>query len=620
MLESFRNLLSGKTLYVIVGICAVPFIFTGVSSFGTIFSNYGTVNGLEVTQLDVNSASGTIEQRYKSVFGDSFSLDQLEEEELFNLLKSQIVNQKIIESTALENRLGVSIYDAKREIIKLDSFKNDNGVFDQAIFESTIRSAGLIPDEYIELVASSIASDNLVQAISSAFFILEDELKDFIAANEVARDIIFLRSNTENLVDLQPASLVEAEKFYNENNLLFLSNESRVFKFIKSETEDYLDRVTVTEELLEESYQDYLNAINNSIQNRISHIMIEKSNFASELEAQEFTNNILVKINSKEITFESAVVQYTDDEASKETNGDLGFSSGDAFPEEFENVITRLNLNEISDPIDLGDTLHLIKLTETLKSEAKPKKQVLQELKSEILESESTLILNEDIALAEDLIISGSSLDEIAKSINIIGKSTNAIDSDQFSDVFQGLRQAKYFAPSFIVGDLDIAETEKGFYIIELIEIIPPSLMSFKDEVEKALDEVRKEKAEALIRKIDESAFELINSDEKDLPDGFEIEEYQSINRFSSLLPTNVLSKIFSSSVNDEIKVSAADGNNYWIKIKSQNLPSELEVTSKLDEYRTYFDQYTSQKNSSLVDEKVREGLRVDLKNLEPQS
>ena len=132
--------------------------------------------------------------------------------------------------------------------------------------------------------------------------------------------------------------------------------------------------------------------------------------------------------------------------------------------------------------------------------------------------------------------------------------------------------------------------------------------MSFKDEVEKALDEVRKEKAEALIRKIDESAFELINSDEKDLPVGFEIEEYQSINRFSSLLPTDVLSKIFSSSVNDEIKASAADGNNYWIKIKSQNLPSELEVTSKLDEYKTYFDQYTSQKNSSLVDEKVREG------------
>ena len=155
MLESFRNLLSGKTLYVIVGICAIPFIFTGVSSFGTIFSNYGTVNGLEVSQVDVNSASGTIEQRYKSIFGESFSLDQLDEDELFELLKTQIVNQKMIESSAIENRLGVSIDDAKKEIIKLDSFKDENGKFDQSIFEATIRGAGLIPDEYIELVAST---------------------------------------------------------------------------------------------------------------------------------------------------------------------------------------------------------------------------------------------------------------------------------------------------------------------------------------------------------------------------------------------------------------------------------------------------------------------------------
>ena len=86
----------------------------------------------------------------------------------------------------------------------------------------------------------------------------------------------------------------------------------------------------------------------------------------------------------------------------------------------------------------MGDTFHLIKLTETLKSEAKPKKQALKELKDEILENESALILNEDIALAEDLIISGSSLDEISKSIDISSATTNAIDRNEFSDFFQG--------------------------------------------------------------------------------------------------------------------------------------------------------------------------------------
>ena len=69
MLNSFRNLLSGRTLYVIVGVCALPFIFTGVSSFNTLFSNYGTVNGIEVTQLDVNNATIRVEERYKSKRG-----------------------------------------------------------------------------------------------------------------------------------------------------------------------------------------------------------------------------------------------------------------------------------------------------------------------------------------------------------------------------------------------------------------------------------------------------------------------------------------------------------------------------------------------------------------------
>ncbi len=41
-------------------------------------------------------------------------MDQLDEDELFELLKTQIVNQKMIESSAIENRLGVSIDDAKR--------------------------------------------------------------------------------------------------------------------------------------------------------------------------------------------------------------------------------------------------------------------------------------------------------------------------------------------------------------------------------------------------------------------------------------------------------------------------------------------------------------------------
>ena len=498
--------------------------------------------------------------------------------------------------------------------------KDENGKFDQSIFEATIRGAGLIPDEYIELVASSIASDNLVRALGSSFFILDEEIKSFIAANEVSRDIKFLKSNNEKIVDSQPATLVEAEAFYNDNNLLFLSDETRKFNYIKASIENYAEGIDIANDLLEDSYQDYLNEANNSVQNRISHIMIDKSNYASESEASDLINEIFNDINTSKIDFVTAVNEFSEDEASVEESGDLGFSSGDAFPEEFEGVIAKLKLNEVSSPIDLGDTLHLIKLTEVLKPEVRSKSEIISELRDEIILSESASLMNDDIGIVEELIISGANFEEISTTINLQQQDTNLIVQDEFESLLAGIDGSRFFNRSLLVGDNDIIETEDGFYIIGLAEINAPSLMAFDSSVELALQEVRKEKANALIQSMNQTAFTFINDDTLDVPGGFEIEEYKAINKFSSLLPMDVISQIFSTSINDEIITVGSDGNNYWIKMQSENIPTDEEINSKIDDYRSYFIQYITQKNSSLVDQKIREGLRVDLKNLQPQA
>ena len=89
---------------------------------------------------------------------------------------------------------------------------------------------------------------------------------------------------------------MEAEAFYNDNNLLFLSDETRRFNYIKASIENYAEGIDISDDLLEDSYQDYLNEANNSVQNRISHIMIDKSNYASESEASDLINEIFPNV------------------------------------------------------------------------------------------------------------------------------------------------------------------------------------------------------------------------------------------------------------------------------------------------------------------------------------
>jgi len=370
MLNSFRNLLSGKTLYVIVGVCALPFIFTGVSSFNTLFSNYGSVNGIEVTQLDVNNATIRVEERYKSIFGENFSVDQLEEQELLNFIKTQITNQKIIEAMAFDNNLDISMDDVKRAIIKEETFLDENGEFDQSIFEAAVRGAGMIPDEYLQFVLTSITADNLISSISESTFVLNEDLIDFTAFAEATMDIKFIKSDRDEIIKLQAVSDEEAKEFYEANQLLFLSDEKRDFNYAFKSLESFSKNLDIDNELIENAYQEYLSEMQMSSQNRISHIMFSKSDDEAVKVAQDVYKNLM----DGAIDFAEAVKKYSDDEASIEALGDLGYSSGDAFPQEFEDAIKELSLNQISPPIDLGETIHIIKVTEILKSEAESKK------------------------------------------------------------------------------------------------------------------------------------------------------------------------------------------------------------------------------------------------------
>tara|TARA_B100002019_G_scaffold2204_1_gene1753 strand:- start:1011 stop:2861 length:1851 start_codon:yes stop_codon:yes gene_type:complete len=615
MLNSFRNLLSGRTLYVIVGVCALPFIFTGVSSFNTLFSNYGTVNGIEVTQLDVNNATIRVEERYKSIFGENFSIDQLQEQELLNLIKSQITNQKIIEAMAFNNNLDISMDDVKRAIIKEETFLDENGIFDQSIFEAAVRGAGMIPDEYLQFVLTSITADNLIGTISQSTFVLNEDLIDFTSFAEATKDIKFIKSDRDEIISLQVSSDEEAKEFYQANQLLFLSDEKREFNYAFNSLESFSKNLDIDNELIENAYQEYLLEIQMSSQNRISHIMFAKSDDDAVKIAQEVYEDLINGV----IDFTEAVKRYSDDEASIEAAGDLGYSSGDAFPQEFEDTIKELSLNQISSPIDLGETIHIIKVTETLKSEAESKKSFADNLRQEFVNEEAGLLMGQAMIDAEELVLSGGDLNSIVDTLQLKVQSTKAITESEFSESI--IADARpFFDAELVEGDIEVIEVQDGFYVIELNSIEPPKVISFKDSRQKAINEVRAQKADELIAEMQLSAFaRLADENQTDLPKGFEKESFKNVTRYSSLLPREIVDAIFKLNPGDTFSETASDNNRYWVSVTSANVLSEEEITQKIEGYRDVVLQYANQQDAVLIDQKLKENVKVNLRNLDPQ-
>ena len=75
-MESLRNFLTGPRLIIVVLVCAIPFVFLGTSSLTSVFGgSFGTINGEDVTETDLQFASNTSVQWFKSIYVVVFDFD-----------------------------------------------------------------------------------------------------------------------------------------------------------------------------------------------------------------------------------------------------------------------------------------------------------------------------------------------------------------------------------------------------------------------------------------------------------------------------------------------------------------------------------------------------------------
>ena len=617
MLETLRAFLSGKRLIVIAILLAIPFVFFGSTSFGTTFTSYGTVNGEPVTQLDINLASGQVTQRLQAIYGEDFTLEDLDESVSLELIKSEVINQKIMFSQAKDLGLSVSLKDAKKEVIQMDAFQGDQG-FDQTIFESTIRASGWTPDDYFALVQESIALDRMFNALSSVAFPIQSNIDAMASMLETSRDINFIKLDKNPLVASQDASMEEAEEFFNANPFLFLSKEKRDFSYLVLTFEEFKNQVEIPENYIEEAYADYLNDINQLIQNRISHYMIDKANYETDEAARSKISQDYEMIQSGQISFEDLVANSSEDLASKDSLGDLGLSSGDAFPVEFEEAILSLSLNETTSVIELEESLHILKLTEVLKPTIKTKAAMEKELKDELVDAEALALLQDKFLELESLVLEGGSLNDLAEYANSSIQISGLQSSDEVSiNNFAAVSASELFSSELVPNQIEIYESDNSYAFIMPTQIIQPSVQLFEEVIDSAMKEVRAQKANVLIDEFSDNA-EKVLLGESMLPSqpGFSKENFKSVKRFSSLLPPEVINEIFESALGKTVAYESSNGDRYWAQSSNEIIPSAEELGETVSRYEEYYNNLLNQQLNGFLDHTMKQNQKVRLQNL----
>jgi peptidyl-prolyl cis-trans isomerase D len=619
MMESLRNFLSGPRLVVIIALLALPFVFLGTSSLGTVFSgSLGSINGEEVTELDYTVAANIRANKLKETYGEQFNFNELDSQLQVDLIRQELITQKVFLSEArslgLLNDEEVKI--AKKSIVQDPSYRDENGNFDEALFEAVANQNGFSKNDYINLSGNINAIEKYRFSLSGSLFQLPNEISKLVNILEKKADINFVKIDSQSLKDSIKNTLTEQVEYYNQNQELFYEDELRNFQFFSLASSDYSDKVEIPEDYATNYYEDYLSKAQSNIQKKFSHIMIDKTNYENNIDALSKIELIKLQLDEGS-SFEDLVAEYSEDIVTKDQGGNLDYFEEDVFPEEFGSALKDMQNSDISSIIEIDSSYHILKVTEVLEEKIKTFDEISSEIIGELISAESLALLNDDFNELDQLSLEGSTINDLAAfaSKEIKSSSLQSISSinveygSQISDIV--------FDDSLELNTPKVIDLDGTIYVLSVSEIKEPELKPFalvQEEVNSSLIEIN---ASVRRTELEKEYLNLsLESDKKSFVEEnpfVSSESFKDIKRYSSLLPQDILRSLFESNPGSELSLSSINGDHYFITLNAYTYPTDIEKQEVVDQYTPFDTERLADRMNDIMNDDLFDTAKIDL-------
>lgn len=220
------------------------------------------------------------------------------------------------------------------------NFRDANGLQDENAWAQWLVDNGFtVADIRSQVIDMYVGQELIRQAAEENGVVVE--------ASEVDAQVESMRSNFNTDEEWQNAleSIGVNEDEYREQLELSLIESALMEKVAKTKAP--------TEKELVESCQMYASMYDGA--KKSSHILV-----ADEKTAE----TVLKKIESGELTFKEAVAQYSQDTASVENGGNVGWDALTTFVDEYQTALDGLSKGEMSGPVASSYGVHIIKCTD----------------------------------------------------------------------------------------------------------------------------------------------------------------------------------------------------------------------------------------------------------------
>ncbi|WJE16281.1 peptidylprolyl isomerase [Halobacillus sp. ACCC02827] len=234
---------------------------------------------------------------------------------------------------------------------------------------ATVDGEEISKDDLYELLVSQYGDDALDSLVTSKIVEMEAE------KNDIQVDQDKMKEEMETYYD----------QYGSKDDFLSALNENGVsLEDFQADLEEYLtlekllkDRVSITDEEKETYFEENKDSFNQPEQVTARHILTE---------TKEEAQTVLDKYNDGE-KFADLAEEYSTDEATKDSGGDLGMFGKGEMVDAFDDAAFSMEAGEVSDPVETEYGFHIIEVTDHTDAEEATYEDVKEEVTDALYDS-----------------------------------------------------------------------------------------------------------------------------------------------------------------------------------------------------------------------------------------
>lgn len=520
MLSYMRKHARSWFIKVLLGAVIVVFIFFyGFSLRERASAVVAEVNGIKIAQRDFQRQF----ERFLEVQRSRASELTAEQRRfLKEATLDTLIDQVLVLDEADKWKIGVSQEEIREQIRQIPSFQ-EGGRFSMRLLQQYLRMRGQSEEEFMKELARELRIQKVEQLVRDGAWVSEEEVE--IMYNLVQERVVveYLAVPAESYLKEVLPTQQEIEAYFKDHAAQYRVPEMVRVEYMRFEPGALLARVEVSEKEIKEAYDRNRDRWREDPQVLARQILIrstEKDDDNTRMKALQKAEEILKKLKAGE-DFGKLAKEYSQDPKSAGKGGSLGWKKRSEFSEAVGKALfEEMRVGELSErPIKSGLGFHVLKLEEVKAERLRPLEEVRQEIEAEIRQNKAKQLASE---LAEEAylgVFQGQNFKEVAERLGAgLGKTEpfslqGPLKEPPAGEAFRKaaflLREKEDFS--------EVVEDGGAYYVMQLLERMPPRDPSLEEVLEKVRSDLQREKALEKARQEAEAILERLKKKETTL-------------------------------------------------------------------------------------------------------